>query len=135
MTFAISRRVRPVTYRRLCGRWAALRPPSEATFALVTVDLEGQSYNALWNTRTKKGVPALLTGPDKYRLQVSIGTLKLGYADLLRDLRERLGLRNLVRAMDLEFGEVRFFCTAAVADERGRVDPSIGVFVEWCLRG
>ncbi|MFB7631053.1 hypothetical protein ACFC0M_08895 [Streptomyces sp. NPDC056149] len=30
--------------------------------------------------------------------------------------------------------EVRFFCTAAVADRQGRVDPSIAAFVEWCLR-
>ncbi|GGW43352.1 hypothetical protein GCM10010503_19950 [Streptomyces lucensis JCM 4490] len=55
--------------------------------------------------------------------------------DAVREwLCERLGLRNLVKTMDLEFGEVRFFCTSAVADQEGRVDPSIGVFVEWCLR-
>ncbi|MFD9880874.1 hypothetical protein ACFWZT_05380 [Streptomyces alboflavus] len=85
---------------------------------------------------------------DKARLAVAVSKRDLlaGQPALLPDppddsdairtwLRERLGLRNLVRAMDLEFGEVRFFCTAAVADERGRVDPSIGVFVEWCLRG
>ncbi|WP_052230323.1 hypothetical protein [Streptomyces sp. CT34] len=47
---------------------------------------------------------------------------------------ERLGLRNLVKAMDLEFGEVRFFCTAAVADQMGLVEPSTAAFAEWCLR-
>lgn len=40
-----------------------------------------------------------------------------------------------MKTMDLEFGEVRFFCTAAVADDEGRVDPSIATFVGWCLRG
>ncbi|MER6346962.1 TRAFAC clade GTPase domain-containing protein [Streptomyces sp. NPDC001595] len=50
-------------------------------------------------------------------------------------LRESLGLRSLVEAMEQEFHEVRFFCTAAVADDRTRVDDSVRRFVDWCLRG
>ena len=58
-----------------------------------------------------KGAPALLTGRDKYRLQVSIGTLKLGYADLWfvdrgKDLRQVMA--DYVGAMA---GSVTFRCT------------------------
>ncbi|OIJ85562.1 TRAFAC clade GTPase domain-containing protein [Streptomyces monashensis] len=49
-------------------------------------------------------------------------------------IRDKLGLHSLVQAMELDFQEVRFFCTAAVADETARVDASISRFVEWCLR-
>ncbi|MFB6519824.1 hypothetical protein [Streptomyces sp. NPDC056401] len=50
-------------------------------------------------------------------------------------LCEVLRLRSLVRAMELHFQEVRFFRTAAVADEDARVDDSIEGFTEWCLQG
>lgn len=49
-------------------------------------------------------------------------------------LTDKLGLHNLVQAMELEFQEVRYFCTAAVADEEARVDDSIRRFVDWCLQ-
>ncbi|MGW7428291.1 TRAFAC clade GTPase domain-containing protein [Streptomyces sp. NPDC054861] len=48
-------------------------------------------------------------------------------------LAGRLGLRNLVQAMELEFAEVRYFFTAAVTVEEGRVHASVGRFVDWCL--
>ncbi|GAA2136482.1 hypothetical protein GCM10009760_16040 [Kitasatospora kazusensis] len=47
---------------------------------------------------------------------------------------DRLGLHSLVQAMELDFQEVRYFCTAAVADESAQVDPSISRLVGWCLR-
>ncbi|MFE7382799.1 hypothetical protein ACFU9F_20805 [Streptomyces zhihengii] len=50
-------------------------------------------------------------------------------------LTENLGLGNLVHAMELEFGEVRYFFTAAVTDDDGRVDPSLAPFTAWCLQG
>jgi VCBS repeat-containing protein len=46
----------------------------------VTVDAAGQSYNALW--KTKKNPSGLLLGRDKYRLEVYVGSIRLGYADL-----------------------------------------------------
>jgi hypothetical protein len=49
-------------------------------------------------------------------------------------LCEGLGLRGLVPAMELDFQEVRYFCTAAVADGDARVDGSITRFVDRCLR-
>ena len=49
-------------------------------------------------------------------------------------LCEGLGLRSLVQAMELDFQEVRYFCTAAVADGDARVDGSITRFVDRCLR-
>ncbi|MGW4232078.1 TRAFAC clade GTPase domain-containing protein [Streptomyces sp. NPDC004980] len=49
-------------------------------------------------------------------------------------LRDGLGLSSFVQAMELEFQEVRFFCTAAVADEDAQVDGSITRFVDWCLQ-
>ncbi|MFI8962601.1 hypothetical protein ACIGO8_10825 [Streptomyces sp. NPDC053493] len=48
-------------------------------------------------------------------------------------LCEVLGLGNLVQAMELEFGEVRYFFTASVTDEEDAVDASIPPFVAWCL--
>ncbi|MEU2712811.1 hypothetical protein [Streptomyces sp. NPDC007205] len=97
--------------------------------------------------RSTQTVRTMGTRLDKARLAVAVSKRDLlsGRPALLPDrpddsdtirewLCERLGLRNLVKTMELEFAEVRFFCTAAVADEEGRVDPSIGVFVEWCLR-
>lgn len=50
-------------------------------------------------------------------------------------LRDVLGLHSLVRAMELDFAEVRFFRTAAVADAEVRVDASVARFVDWCLPG
>ncbi|MFE9632021.1 hypothetical protein [Streptomyces sp. NPDC006463] len=46
-----------------------------------------------------------------------------------------LGLHSLVKAMELDFREVRFFRTAAVAGEEAGVDGSVTRFAEWCLRG
>ncbi|EST20597.1 TRAFAC clade GTPase domain-containing protein [Streptomyces roseochromogenus] len=106
-----------------------------------TVDPEDVFARSLQTVRT------MGTRLDKARLAVAVTKRDLlaGRPGLLPDrpddsdtarewLCERLGLRNLVKTMDLEFGEVRFFCTAAVADQEGRVDPSIAAFVEWCLR-
>lgn len=50
-------------------------------------------------------------------------------------LRQSLGLHSLVQAMELNFREVRFFHTAAVANGESGVDGSVTRFVEWCLRG
>ncbi|WP_416960636.1 TRAFAC clade GTPase domain-containing protein [Streptomyces sp. Agncl-13] len=44
-----------------------------------------------------------------------------------------LGLGNLARAMENEFQEVRFFFTAAVTTEDGRVHESVLPLVDWCL--
>ncbi|WP_327674529.1 TRAFAC clade GTPase domain-containing protein [Kitasatospora sp. NBC_00458] len=48
-------------------------------------------------------------------------------------LRAELGLGNLVQAMHNEFGEVRFFFTAAVLTEDGSVHPSVAPLLDWCL--
>ena len=50
-------------------------------------------------------------------------------------LDEKLGLYNLVQAMDNEFGRsrVRFFFTAAVTVAPGRAHPSIAPLVSWAL--
>ncbi|MET8950212.1 hypothetical protein ACWEO4_16105 [Streptomyces sp. NPDC004393] len=101
-------------------------------------------------SRSVQTVRTMGTRLDRARLAVAVSKRDLlaGQPALLPDspddsdtarecLCERLGLRNLVKTMDLEFGEVRYFCTAAaaaVADEAGRVDPSIGALVEWCRR-
>jgi hypothetical protein len=46
----------------------------------------------------------------------------------------RLGLGNLVRTMDAEFGEVRFFFTAAVTRAPRQADLSIHPVLSWSLR-
>ncbi|MBA2245475.1 MAG: cadherin-like domain-containing protein [Gemmatimonadetes bacterium] len=46
----------------------------------LTVDLAGESYRALWNT--KNNPRGLQNGKDKYRLEVYVGEERLGYADL-----------------------------------------------------
>jgi Double-GTPase 2 len=50
-----------------------------------------------------------------------------------RWLTEELGLGNLVRAMGSEFGEVRFFFTAAVTVAPRQAHPSIAPLVSWTL--
>ncbi|WP_405973372.1 hypothetical protein OG496_31690 [Streptomyces sp. NBC_00988] len=98
-------------------------------------------------SRSVQTIHTMDTRLDKARLAVAVSKRDLltgqptllapqpDDSDALRTwLSEQLGLRNLVKTMDLQFGEVRFFCTGAVANETGQVDPSIGVFVEWCLR-
>lgn len=116
------------------------RPQVDRTLA-STVDPEDVFARAVQTVRT------MGTRLDKARLAVAVSKKDLltGRPALLPDLPDdsdttrewlcvRLGLRNLLETMDLEFGEVRFFCTAAVADDGGRVDASIAGFVEWCLR-
>ncbi len=48
-------------------------------------------------------------------------------------LTDELGLGNLVRSMDLEFKEVRYFFTAGVTLDGQTVHPSVAPVVEWCL--
>ncbi|MED7953047.1 hypothetical protein ACFWOG_02800 [Kitasatospora sp. NPDC058406] len=48
-------------------------------------------------------------------------------------LERALGLGNLVQAMRNEFGEARFFFTAAVLTEDGSVHPSVAPLLDWCL--
>ncbi|MFD8385612.1 hypothetical protein ACFV2X_45070 [Streptomyces sp. NPDC059679] len=123
--------------------WTRLDPagPKVDRTLASTVDPEDVFSRSVQTVRT------MGTHLDKARLAVAVSKRDLltGQPALLPDrpddsdttrewLCERLGLRNLLQTMDLEFGEVRFFCTAAVADEEGRVDPSMGVFVDWCLR-
>jgi hypothetical protein len=50
-----------------------------------------------------------------------------------RWLTEQLGLGNLVRAMDSEFGAARFFFTAAVTVAPRQAHPSIAPLVSWTL--
>jgi hypothetical protein len=50
-----------------------------------------------------------------------------------RWLEEELGLGNLIRAMDNEFREVRFFFTAAVTVGPRQAHPSIAPLVSWTL--
>lgn len=96
--------------------------------------------------RSVQTVHTMGTRLDKARLAVALSKRDLltGQPALLPDrpddsaaartwLCDQLGLRNLVQNMDLEFREVRFFCTAAVADEQGQVDRSVTALVDWCL--
>jgi hypothetical protein len=123
--------------------WSRLDPagPKVDRTLAPTVDPEDVFSRSVQTVRT------MGTHLDKARLAVVLSKRDLlaGQPALLPDrpddsdtarewLCERLGLRNPVKTMDLEFAEVRFFCTAAVADKEGRVDPSIADFVEWCLR-
>lgn len=51
-----------------------------------------------------------------------------------RWLTESLGQGNLVRAMQNEFAEVRFFFTAAVTVGQRKIHDSVPPVVSWCLR-
>ncbi|MFF9012808.1 hypothetical protein ACF09C_07505 [Streptomyces sp. NPDC014870] len=97
--------------------------------------------------RSVQAVAAMGAPLDRSRLAVAVSKTDLltehGLAPARREdsdatrawLCEALGLHTLVRAMDLHFREVRFFRTAAVADEEAGVDASVTGFVDWCLRG
>ncbi|MFG2771084.1 hypothetical protein [Streptomyces sp. NPDC048350] len=96
--------------------------------------------------RSVQAVAAMGAPLDRSRLAVAVSKTDLltehglaparpGDSDDTRTwLCEVLGLRTLVQAMDLHFREVRFFRTAAVANEEAGVDASVTGFVEWCLR-
>ncbi|MGH8909499.1 MAG: TRAFAC clade GTPase domain-containing protein [Egibacteraceae bacterium] len=54
------------------------------------------------------------------------------HGDTLRDwLDSTLRLSNMVRLMEKNFAAVRFFTTAAVFDEAGRMDPSVTALANW----
>lgn len=123
--------------------WTRLDPagPTVDRTLASTVDPEDVFSRSVQTVRT------MGTRLDRSRLAVAVSKrdLLVGQPALLPErpddsesarewLCERLGLRNLVTTMDLEFGEVRFFCTAAVADAEGRVDATITHLAEWCLR-
>ncbi|MFW6723497.1 TRAFAC clade GTPase domain-containing protein [Streptomyces sp. MAR4 CNY-716] len=122
--------------------WTRLDPtgPQVDRTLASTVDPEDVFSRSVQSIRT------MGTRLDKARLAVAVSKKDLltgrpallpdrpDDSDTIRDwLCGQLGVRNLVKTMELEFGEVRFFCTAAVADEAGRVDPSVPVLVDWCL--
>ncbi len=48
-------------------------------------------------------------------------------------MEDKLGQGNLLRAMKLAFGEVRFFLTSAVLDEDGDVDNNVEGLAGWIL--
>ncbi|AZK92958.1 MULTISPECIES: TRAFAC clade GTPase domain-containing protein [Streptomyces] len=123
--------------------WTRLDPqgPKVDRTLASTVDPEDVFARSVQTVRT------MGTRLDRARLAVAVSKTdllagqpallpeRLDHSDTAREwLCEGLGLRNLVKTMDLEFDEVRFFCTAAVADGEGRVDPSIASFVDWCLQ-
>ncbi|OON80538.1 TRAFAC clade GTPase domain-containing protein [Streptomyces tsukubensis] len=123
--------------------WAALDaapgPPLDRTLA-STVDPEDvyapsiQTVDAM-NAPLKRS--RLAVAISKTDLLAAHGLLPETLDDSARArtwLCEELGLRNLVQTMEHDFQEVRYFYTAAVADEEARVDASVGRFVEWCLR-
>ncbi|WP_223830549.1 TRAFAC clade GTPase domain-containing protein [Nocardiopsis quinghaiensis] len=53
-----------------------------------------------------------------------------------REWAERtLGLGNLLRDAEADFGETRVFLTSAVIDGSGLADPSLGALLRWLLAG
>lgn len=53
-----------------------------------------------------------------------------------REWAERtLGLGNLLRDAEADFGRTRVFLTSAVTDAEGRADPSLGTVLRWTLAG
>jgi hypothetical protein len=124
--------------------WTSLAPgpgaPLDRTLA-STVDPEevfGRSIQAVAAMGAPLADSRLAVAVSKTDLLAGHGLApdRLDDSDSARAwLRESLGLRSLVEAMEQEFREVRFFCTASVVDDDARVDASIGRFVAWCLRG
>ncbi|MFG2986640.1 hypothetical protein ACGFYQ_36270 [Streptomyces sp. NPDC048258] len=124
--------------------WTTLEPPPGPSLDRTlgsTVDPEEVF------ARSVQAVAAMGAPLKRSRLAVAISKTDLlaghgpgadrldGGDDARTWLCDVLGLHSLVRTMELDFEEVRFFRTAAVADEDAHVDGSITGFVEWCLQG
>ncbi|PDP89109.1 hypothetical protein CQJ94_05080 [Glycomyces fuscus] len=58
-----------------------------------------------------------------------------GESDTRAWAERTLGLGNLLRDAEADFGEARVFLTSAVTDGEGRTDPSLGALLRWTLAG
>jgi hypothetical protein len=92
--------------------------------------------------QTVQNVEQMRADPKRCRLGVIIskadlvrGLVTFAEAtsdEVLRDwLKHTLGLSNMVRSMEKDFADVRFFATAAVFNETGQVDPSVVAVADW----
>jgi len=124
------------------GFWRSL---TEADQSTLDRTLASQVHPQDVFDRTLQQMIAMGSRPRKSRLTVAISKTDLIERTKLFDgrrdddqwarcwLTDRLGLGNLVRSMDHEFREVRFFFTAAVTVMPGRVHESISPLVTCSL--
>ncbi|GAA2332309.1 TRAFAC clade GTPase domain-containing protein [Dactylosporangium salmoneum] len=97
--------------------------------------------------RVREGILGRDVDPDRDRARLALVVSKADLVrhlpfgppadgeELLRWLVDELGLGDMVRHMRSTFREVRAFLTASVLDHDGRLDPSVGPFVDWVCRG
>jgi hypothetical protein len=116
------------------GFWSSL---TEADQSMLDRTLASQVHPQDIFDRTLQQMIAMGSRPGKSRLTVAISKTDLVENTKLFDgrrddeqwarwwLADRLGLGNLIRSMDYEFREVRFFFTAAVTVRPGHAHESI----------
>lgn len=119
-----------------------LRPQARDTldWSLASKEPPALVFDQAVQTLIQMGAPAkrtrLAVAVSKFDLFDGLGTAPPRNSDSAaceRWLTEELGLGNLIRSMRHEFGEVRFYFTAAVLTPDGEVDPTIANLSSWLL--
>jgi hypothetical protein len=119
----------PVADRRRLSTFRSRQPPQN----LLTETSE--RIEALGRRRRRSRVAVAVSKNDLVAHLPTLADVSTGSASIEAWLVDCLHLGNLVRVLRHEFGDVRFFFTAAVVDAGGRVDPSVLALARWLFQG
>lgn len=119
---------------RLAGDRSHTRDP-ELAYGAVRDEIRRQ-YRMLARRRGGRGLRQARLAVVITRGDLVRGTaIAPGEADIRVWAERTLGLGNLLRDAEADFGEARVFVTSAVTDGEGRADPSLGALLRWTLAG
>ncbi|MFC9086304.1 TRAFAC clade GTPase domain-containing protein [Nocardiopsis dassonvillei] len=119
---------------RLAGDRSHTRDP-ELAYGAVRDEIRRQ-YRMLARRRGGRGLRQARLAVVVTRGDLVRGTaIAPGETDPRVWAERTLGLGNLLRDAEADFGEARVFLTSAVTDREGRADPSLNALLRWTLAG
>ncbi|WP_017569954.1 TRAFAC clade GTPase domain-containing protein [Nocardiopsis halotolerans] len=119
---------------QLAGDRSHTRDP-ELAYGAVRDEIRRQ-YRMLGRRRGRRGLRRARLAVVVTRGDLVRGTaIAPGETDPREWAERTLGLGNLLRDAEADFGRTRVFLTSAVTDGEGRADPSLGVLLRWMLEG